>query len=205
MRDGLPRAYLRMSPNLDQHPDPLGMVMLMCAAARQPERGRFKDRRVLERVVGRKRLTEMRARADVVAVAGGYYVEGWDEWQEGDMTVSERMRRLRARRASRKRDPVTEPASPARTDVTTDAVVDDSIGSLQGVDVDVESPPPPAERGRRKNGTNPRSVQESPRQTGTNPRANGASPRQEREAQKREPVSVGHIFRGMAAVAESEE
>jgi hypothetical protein len=199
MRDGLPRAYLRMSPNLDQHPDPLGMVMLMCAAARQPERGRFKDRRVLERVVGRKRLTEMLARADVVAVAGGYYVEGWDEWQEGDMTVSERMRRLRARRASRKRDPVTAPASPARTDVTTDAVVDDPIDSLQGVDVDSESPPPPAERGLRKNGTNPRARKTSPRQTGDNPRANGQSIRQEREAQKRGPVSVGDILRRAAA------
>jgi hypothetical protein len=127
-----------MSPNLDQHPDPLGMVMLMCAAARQPDRGRFRERRVLERIVGRKRLAEMLERKDVVELGGSYYVEGWDEWQEGDMTVSERMRRMRARKASLKRNGVTPSASPPRTDVTTDAVVENSNGSLQGVDVDVD-------------------------------------------------------------------
>jgi hypothetical protein len=180
-RDGLPRAYLRMSPNLDQHPDPLGMVLLLCAAARQPTRGLFKDRRVLERVVGRKRVKEMLERRDVVEVSAGYYVEGWEEWQEGDMTVAERMRRMRAR----KRHPVTPQPSPRRNGVTTDAVVENSNGSLQGVDVDVEFPPPPAERGLRSERTNPRARGLAPRQTDSNPRANGMSPRQRREDEKR--------------------
>lgn len=48
-----------------------------------------------------------------------------------------------------------------------------------------ESPPPPAKRGRRKDGTNPRAVGESPRQNGHAPRDLQASPRQQRAAEKR--------------------
>lgn len=51
-----------------------------------------------------------------------------------------------------------------------------------------EIPPPPAERGRRSNGTNPRSVGAAPRSNGANPRANGTSPRQEIKRQKRAPA-----------------
>ena len=47
-----------------------------------------------------------------------------------------------------------------------------------------EIPPPPAERGRRENRTNPRATGEAPRLNGTNGRANGTSPRQVRKAQK---------------------
>jgi hypothetical protein len=57
-----------------------------------------------------------------------------------------------------------------------------------------EIPPPPAERGRRKDETNPRAESTAPRQTGANPRANGASPRQEREAEKRGPTKLGDIL-----------
>jgi len=94
----LPRAYLRMSPNLDQHPDPQGMVLLICAANRQPQRGRFRDRAVLVRALGSGRLKRFLDRGDVTPIGGGWYVEGWDEWQEGDLTVGERQRRIRDRR-----------------------------------------------------------------------------------------------------------
>jgi hypothetical protein len=61
-------------------------------------------------------------------------------------------------------------------------------------------PPPPAERGRREDGTNPRSVGASPRQNGSAPRMNGHSPRQERAADKRAPMpqSVHEILRRAA-------
>lgn len=64
-----------------------------------------------------------------------------------------------------------------------------------------ESPPPPAQRGRRKDRTNPRAVGTSPRLNGKDPRANGKAPRQEREAQKRAamPQSVNDILRRAAA------
>lgn len=186
-----PRAYLRMSPNLDQHPNPLAMVQAMCAANRQPERGRFREPVVLERTVGRKAYRMMVERGDIVPAAPGpgVYLDGWDEWQEGDMTVAERMRRHRARKAEKKRTrdaKVTPPASPHRNAVTTTALDIDDVGTSQAIDVD-DSPPPQV--GRRKNGTNPRAI-------GTNPRATGTSLRQEREAQKRGGVeSLNAILR----------
>lgn len=105
----LPRAYLRMSPNLDQHPDPGGMVLLLCAANRQPQRGFFRDRSVLVRVLGAPRFRRFAERGDVQEVPGGWHVEGWEEWQEGDLTVGERQRRIR----ERKRDTSVTPSRPS--------------------------------------------------------------------------------------------
>ncbi len=43
-RGQLPKAYLRIDPNLDStHPAPGDMVALLCAANRQPTRGYFKS------------------------------------------------------------------------------------------------------------------------------------------------------------------
>jgi hypothetical protein len=183
----MPRAYLRMSPDLDQHPDPLAMLRAMCAAARQPNRGRFREAVVLERIVGRKQYRAMVERGDVVPAnpGPGVYLDGWDEWQEGDHTVAERMRRMRDRRKRRGNGKVTPPPSHDRNDVTTDAgTTTEEV--LHGVGDGVgDSPPPPV--GRRKDGTNPRSV-------GTNPRANGTSPRQVRQAQKRAPTKLHEIL-----------
>lgn len=174
----MPRAYLRMSPDLDQHPDPLSMVKAMCAAARQPDRGRFREPRVLERTVGKRQYREMVQRGDIVPAnpGPGVYLDGWDEWQEGDHTVAERMRRMRDRRKRRSNAKVTPPASHDRNDVTTDAGSTTDRGTSLGVGDGDLSPPPQV--GQRRNGTNPRSL-------GTNPRANGASPRQKRAAEKR--------------------
>lgn len=114
----LPRAYLRMSPNLDMHPDPAGMVLLLCAANRQPCRGRFRDRETLVRILGRSRFKRLQERHDLVILEDGrYYVEGWDEWQEGDLTVAERQRRIRDKRATSSQHGnghVTPPALPGR-------------------------------------------------------------------------------------------
>lgn len=98
----LPKAYLRLDPNIDQtHPDRGAMVDLMCAANRQPERGRFKSRTILETIFGRVPVRRYVDRGDVVQLADGrWYAPGWDEWQEGDWTVGERVARIRARRKS---------------------------------------------------------------------------------------------------------
>jgi hypothetical protein len=117
-RGTLPKAYLRMSPNLDQHPDPLGMVLAMCAAGRQTDRGRFESRAVLERILGRRRTRAMLERHDLVVLPDGrLYLDGWDEWQEGDITVGERMRRLRSKPSQRRHHAVTQP-SPDRIDAS---------------------------------------------------------------------------------------
>lgn len=64
-----------------------------------------------------------------------------------------------------------------------------------------DSPPPPAERGRRADGTNPRANGVAPRSTGTNPRATGTSVRQVRAAQKRAPApGLGEVLRRAAAL-----
>jgi hypothetical protein len=181
-----------MSPDIDQHPDPLAMLRAMCAAARQPDRGRFREPVVLERAVGKRQYREMVARGDVVPAnpGPGVYLDGWDEWQEGDHTVAERMRRMRDRRKRRGNARVTPPPSPARNDVTTDAGTTTEEG-LQGVGVGVGVTPPPLV-GRRKDGTNPRALS-------MNPRANGTSPRQERQRQKTGPSSLHDILRKAAA------
>jgi hypothetical protein len=148
----MPRAYLRIDPNLDEtHPDLDGFIRLLCAAARQPERGRFKDRALVDRAVGRAKATKAIARGDVVTLPDGrLYVDGWDEWQEGDITVGERMRRMRAKRRA-KRNGVTPPPSPERNGVTTDAetIKASGVGLI---------PHTPAQRGLRANGTNPRAL-----------------------------------------------
>jgi hypothetical protein len=199
-RDGLPRAYLRMDPNLDQHPDADGMMRLMCAAARQPYRGRFKFRNTIVTIVGESRTRAMLARRDVIKLADGtLYLDGWDEWQEGDLTVAERMRRMRERRREN-RNGVTPRSRRQRNGVTTDATREElERSSSSRVGVGEEIPPPPAERGRRSDGTNLRAVGESPRQTGSNPRANGESPRQEREAEKTGPTALREVMAAIAA------
>jgi hypothetical protein len=194
-RDGMPRAYLRIDPNLDQHPDPLAMVLLLCAGARQAERGRFKDRAVIVRAIGPAKTKALSVRQDIVQLPDGrWYIEGWDEWQEGDHTVAERMQRMRARRALRRRTdvaPATRPALHDRNDVTTDAGIERTLGSsLSGVGDGDEDFPAPTAVGRRSDGTNPRAL-------GTNPRSLGQSPRQERAAAKRGgiPVAVSELLR----------
>ncbi len=182
-----PKAYLRISPNLDQHPDPAAMVRAICAANRQSERGRFREPAVLERAVGRKSYRTLVERGDIVPAnpGPGVYLEGWDQWQEGDHTVAERMKRLRQRQRNGK---VTPPPSPDRNGVTTTALENTStVGSSQASDVD-ETPPPQV--GRRKDGTNARAL-------GTNARANGTAPRQLREAEKRGPIRADAILAGL--------
>lgn len=197
----MPRAYLRIDPNLDQHPDPLGMLLLLCAGARQAERGHFKDRTVVARAIGTARTKALVSRRDIVELTDGrWYIEGWDEWQEGDYTVGERMKRMRARRKrSSNVAPVTVPASPPRNDVTTDASKEITLSSSSSYGVGDEYSPPP-QVGRRNDKTNPRAL-------GTNPRANGHSPRQEREAQKRGgiPVNVAAILAKAVAVSHEEQ
>ena len=58
-----------------------------------------------------------------------------------------------------------------------------------------EIPPPPAERGRRANGTNARANGHAPRAKSTNPRATGSSVRQVRADQKRGSTKLGDVLR----------
>lgn len=98
-RGRLPKAYLRIDPNLDQtHPAPGDMIALLCAANRQPTRGTFKTAALASHVLGPSLYRRSVVRGDLKANGTGVYVDGWADWQEGDLTVGERMKRLRARR-----------------------------------------------------------------------------------------------------------
>jgi hypothetical protein len=120
----LPKAYLRLDPNIDQtHPDNLdGFIRLLCVANRQPTRGRFRSRALLEGIFGKAAAKRFIARRDVVEQPDGTLTTpGWEEWQEGDWTVAERQRRIRSRRNASNvtsplpdRDNGTPPASPDR-------------------------------------------------------------------------------------------
>jgi hypothetical protein len=181
------RAYLRVAPQLyerkvieQEYPLPLfaAFVGMLCLAEHQPNRGRFRDVRVLRALLGPagRWVPELVSRGDIVfGKDGTVYVDGWDEWQEGDVTVGERVKRIRTRRR----------ATPATVTPVTVPTVDTPLSGSGGVSGGV-TPPPQA--GRRADGTNPRAV-------GTNPRANGTSPRQERERVKRDPTPIHEILR----------
>jgi len=145
----LPKAYLRIDPNLDQtHPDPGAMVCLLCAAARQPVRGRFKSRELLERVLGADLAAKLVAWGDVKeAEDGSWHVDGWGIWQEGDLTVSERMRRYRSRVRNNGVTPtVTEPSPNSLPPSETVR----QQGSKTGTDIPPGGPPPTGDAPRKR-------------------------------------------------------
>jgi len=94
----LPKAYLRLDPDIDQkHPDHgWDFMRLLCSANRQRPRGRFASRLALESLFGRKLVAWFYDRGDICDLDDGrVLVVGWDNWQEGDLTVAERVRRTR--------------------------------------------------------------------------------------------------------------
>lgn len=116
----LPKAYLRLDPDADQHPDLDGLVRLMCAANRQRARGRFHPD-IVRKLLGRRRMDQWtvpragKRHADLIEQPDGtLYLDGWDEWQEGDHTVGERVARLRARRSRAVTPPLPERSSPPK-------------------------------------------------------------------------------------------
>src|SRR6266566_4353632 len=101
------RAYLRLDPNLPDHKEsyPDGalasFVLTLCLADQQSPRGRFKSERLLRVLLGKRGRWVpflLQKRDLILQKDGRIYVDGWDEWQEGDVTVPERMARLRARK-----------------------------------------------------------------------------------------------------------
>lgn len=103
----MPRAYLRLDPAFDEHkahyPDGpySALVATLCLAEHQPQRGRFRNVTYLKALLGRRgrHVPYLIAQQDLTELPDGrLYVEGWDEWQEGDWKVAERVARIRDRR-----------------------------------------------------------------------------------------------------------
>lgn len=122
------RAYIRLDPAFDErkesYPDGpfAALVSTFCLAEHQPERGRFRSFDYLTRLLGRRgrHARYLLDHGDIVTLDDGrVYVDGWDEWQEGDWKVSERVGRIRSRQ--RRTVPVTPPVTVGVTvDVTPD-------------------------------------------------------------------------------------
>lgn len=116
------RAYLRLDPAYDEHKEsyPDGpyaaLIACFCHGEMQPERGRFRNERFLRAILGRRgrHVPYLLVEGDLVRLPDGrLYIDGWDEWQEGDWKVTERVTRIR----NRQRRHATVPVTP---DVTVD-------------------------------------------------------------------------------------
>lgn len=100
-RGQLPKAYLRIDPNIDRHKADTqwAFIRLLCEANRQPRRGRFKSRAYFDGLMGKAAAKRLLVAGDAIEMGNGeVLVPGWEEWQEGDVTVAERQRRIRQRR-----------------------------------------------------------------------------------------------------------
>lgn len=117
-KGALPKAYLRIDPDLDStHPHPEDMVRLLCAGNRQPFRGRFRDETLAKAVLGKTLYHRAVGRGDLIRDDDGrLVVDGWDVWQEGDLGVGERMRRMRERRNEKRNGRVTHAVTVGVTD-----------------------------------------------------------------------------------------
>lgn len=133
------RAYLRLDPGFDEHkhayPDGAyaALIATFCLAESQPQRGRFRSLAYFKALLGeRGRWAKfLLEHGDVVQLPDGrIYVEGWDEWQEGDWKVGERVRRIRGRRGPGPGSGgggVTPDVTP---DVTAATVTDETAGTV---------------------------------------------------------------------------
>lgn len=118
------RAYHRIDPLMDERksdytPAQLGAFLkVQLLAGRQKRRGMFRSRQALMGALPSpyaRHVQFLIEQRDLIPTEdGGLYVDGWDEWQEGDFTVRERMSRLRNRhRNNQRNDGVTQPSPTA--------------------------------------------------------------------------------------------
>ncbi len=101
------RAYHRVDPLMDERkshytPAQFGAFLkVQLLAGRQTRRGSFRSMTALRGalpVAYVRQIDHLLTEGDlVVRDDGAVYVDGWDEWQEGDLTVGDRMARLRNR------------------------------------------------------------------------------------------------------------
>lgn len=112
------RAYLRYSPRafhdkviVDGYPPGAFAAFnaVLCLAEEQPERGRFRSGKLLRLMLDEpeegvhvgwgKWVPYLLDHGDLVRQDRGVlYVVGWDEWQEGDLSVADRMEAVRVAR-----------------------------------------------------------------------------------------------------------
>jgi hypothetical protein len=107
------RHYIRLDPAFDErkeaYPDGpyAALVAALCLAEAQPDRGRFRSADYLRRLLGKRgrHVPYLMAHGDLSELPDGrLYIDGWDEWQEGDWKVAERVQRIRNRPRNARRN-----------------------------------------------------------------------------------------------------
>jgi hypothetical protein len=110
------KVYIRMDPLLDQRKahystQQLGaFVRVLLLLGRGSHPGRFPgDAAALKRALpadAAKHVGFLLEQGDIVVEGRGdrIYFDGWDEWQEGDLTVNDRQAKLRARQSRKARE-----------------------------------------------------------------------------------------------------
>lgn len=108
------KAYLRIDPLIDERkadytPAQLGALLKVLAlGSRQDPRGRFRSMRLLLGALPShyaRHIPHLVAEGDIIERPdGSLVIDGWDDWQEGDFTVGERMARLRDRKRNTDRN-----------------------------------------------------------------------------------------------------
>lgn len=115
------RAYHRVDPLMDERkghytPAQFGAFLkVQLVAGRQTKRGSFRSVAALKAMLPgpyAKHVDHLIAEGDLDLMADGtVYLDGWNEWQEGDLTVRDRMARLRNRQRNNDRNQaVPEPS-----------------------------------------------------------------------------------------------
>jgi hypothetical protein len=102
------RAYHRVDPLMDERksdytPAQFGAFLkVQLVAGRQKRRGWFRSLVALRGTLPAAYARHVQFMVDEgdleVHEDGSVYVDGWDQWQEGDLTVKDRMAALRNRR-----------------------------------------------------------------------------------------------------------
>jgi hypothetical protein len=101
------RAYHRVDPLMDERkghytPAQLGaFIKVQLLAGRQSKRGHFRSVAALKSMLPSayaRHVDFLVAEGDLVQNGTSIYIDGWQEWQEGDLTVRDRMAALRNRR-----------------------------------------------------------------------------------------------------------
>lgn len=117
------RAYLRVDPALYERKLEQGYptaaigayLGCLCMAESQTNRGRFRDQAVLRALLGKEGGKWVAFLVDhgdlILEPSGRIYIDGWDEWQEGDWQVKERMQRVRGRKRVISSEPTVTPVS----------------------------------------------------------------------------------------------
>jgi len=136
------RAYHRVDPLMDERkghytPAQLGAFLkVQLLAGRQTARGRFRSVAALRAILPAayvRHVDFLLSEGDLdVLTDGTVYVDGWDQWQEGDLTVKDRMAALRNRQRNATVTPTVTRPSPT--------AIRSSVGIGAGVSGDYESP-----------------------------------------------------------------